>query len=84
MQAAPYVVKQAGGRWCIQSNGRVSDRFDDVEDAVLTAVIRAARAERQGLHADVVVEEHGRRRAVWGAHPAVPVSGPTSRRPRQH
>lgn len=66
MNEAPYIVTRAGGRWAIQFCGRVFDRFEDKDDAVLTAVIRAESARRQGRRVWVLVEENGRARAVWG------------------
>ena len=83
MEGSPYVVMQAHGHWSIQFSGRLFDRFDDKEDAVLTAIIWSASAERHGLHVKVFVEENGHRRAVWGEH-SDPGSGPAVPRARRH
>jgi hypothetical protein len=66
MNETPYVIKRTEGRWAIQFCGRVFDRFEDKDDAVLTAVIQAEGARRQGRLVRVLVEENGRARAVWG------------------
>jgi hypothetical protein len=66
MNETPYVIKRTEGRWAIQFCGRVFDRFEDKDDAVLTAVIQAEGARRQGRRVRVLVEENGRARAVWG------------------
>jgi hypothetical protein len=66
MNETPYVIKRTEGRWAIQFCGRVFDRFEDKGDAVLTAVIQAEGARRQGRRVRVLVEENGRARAVWG------------------
>jgi hypothetical protein len=65
MNETPYVIKRTEGRWAIQYCGRVFDRFDDRDDAVLTAVIQAETDRRQGRRVRVLVEENGRARAVW-------------------
>jgi hypothetical protein len=70
LRERPYLVEQAGGIWTIRCQDRLSDRFDDKEDAVLTAIIRAERARRRGKQAKVLVEENGRSRAVWGEETA--------------
>ena len=84
MEGSPYVVMQAGGHWSIQFSGRLFDRFDDKDDAVLTAVMWAASAERHGLHVKVFVEEHGHRRAVWGEESAAEGSRPALQAARRH
>jgi hypothetical protein len=66
---AAYLVRQAGGQWTIQFCGRCSDRFDDRDDAILTAIIRAENAKRHGQRTPVLLEEHGHERAVWDEEP---------------
>lgn len=66
MNETPYIITRSEGRWAIQFRGRVFDRFEDKDDAVLTAVIQAEIARRQGRQVHVMVEENGRARAVWG------------------
>ena len=66
MNEGRYLVTRSEGRWSILSAGRVFDRFEDKDDAVLTAVIQAENARREGRRMKVLVEENGRARAIWG------------------
>ena len=81
MNETPYVIKRSEGRWAIQFCGRVCDSFDDKDDAVLTAVIQAESARRQGRHVNVLVEENGRARAVWGEDAGAGAARPRYPRP---
>ena len=59
MKETQYIVAQARGEWTIRCGGRVFDRFEDKDDAILTALIQAQNARRQGRVSRVLLEELG-------------------------
>ena len=64
MKETQYIVAQASGGWTIRCGERVFDSFEDKDDAILTALIQAQNARRQGRVSKVLLEEQGRARAL--------------------
>lgn len=65
MKETQYIVAQTRGEWTIHCGGRVFDRFEDKDDAILTALIQAQNARRQGRVSRVLLEELGHARPLW-------------------
>lgn len=81
MKETQYIVAQARGEWTIRCGGRVFDRFEDKDDAILTALIQAQNARRQGRVGKVLLEEQGHARPLWDEGPDAP---PPARRGQAH